>query len=622
MPLPASTDRGRAERTARACSGRDSKRATRPWRVAPATTLGDRRRARVAARALTLLASLASVAVLVAGCGSSSPSGSSVDPADVVPASAPLYAGAIVRPEGSLQTAARDAGQTLTHQADPYLRLLSALQTPGAGTLDFKRDVSPWLGPRAGVFLTAAPSGDAEAAVSKLLTLVEQGLLGRSSAGGAFPFAAQSVEGAIVMDTSDTAKARSFVSSVARRAGAHTASYRGVSYQVTSSGIAFGVVARLVVIGTERALHGVVDTTSGGPALAHASGYAKLLAAAPAGALAHVFVDPEALAAAAGSKAKVASSIFSLLAGNRTVNVSLVPSKTSIAIDADTPAASDAASGGGLLSSGAQAATALAELPGESWLAAGLGNLGATLGQGGDALQSIASLGGLAAGSGEEGQSAGISIGGLLSGILAPLRAIASEPAAARSQLTRWMGSGGLFASGTGLLELKGAIVIESKDRALSRAAVAKIAAKLRAGGSSVQSAAIPGTDAAVAARLSGLPVVLYIADGTDSAGKTKFVIGVGEASVQEALSPSSALSGAAAYTSASAELSGAHPSVIVDFPTLLGLLEGVGLTEDPTIAPFVPYLRSLTTLSGGAAGAESGIERFRLVLGLQQQSG
>ena len=51
---------------------------------------------------------------------------------------------------------------------------------------------------------------------------------------------------------------------------------------------------------------------------------------------------------------------------------------------------------------------------------------------------------------------------------------------------------------------------------------------------------------------------------------------------------------------------------MIVDFPTLLSLLEGVGLTEDPTIAPFVPYLRSLTTLAGGGTTLGGGVERFR----------
>ena len=40
------------------------------------------------------------------------------------------------------------------------------------------------------------------------------------------------------------------------------------------------------------------------------------------------------------------------------------------------------------------------------------------------------------------------------------------------------MGSAGIFASGTGLLELKGGVVIASKNPALSRAAVAKLAAR------------------------------------------------------------------------------------------------------------------------------------------------
>jgi hypothetical protein len=596
----------------------------------PVTPSIARRRARRGPRALGAL-SLAAVSLAAVGCGSSGPSGSSVDPANAVPASAPLYVGAVVRPEGSLQAAARSAGQTLTHQADPYLRLLAALQTPGSGALDFKRDVAPWLGPRAGAFLgapTAAGStaDKSEEALGKLLALLQQGLLGRPSSGAAFPFAAHTVEGAIVLDTRDTAKARSFLKALAGRAGAQAKSYRGVSYQATSSGIAFGVAARLAVIGTETALHAVIDTTSGGPSLARAASYARLLAAAPQGALAHVYVDPAALAGARGSKAPSSASAFSLLAGNRPVNVSLVPSKTSIALDADALASTGAprgADGGGLLASSSQAAAALGELPGESWLAAGLGEVGATLRSGGaGALQGIAALGQQLTGAGTEEQAGGISVDGLLGGILAPLRALGSESASAPSELTSWMGSAGLFASGSGLLELQAGIAIESKDPSLSKAAVAKVGAILRQGGGSVQGATIPGADAAISARLSGLPVVLYIANGTDAAGKTKFVIGVGEASVQAALNPSSTLSGAAAYGTASAALDGARPSVIVDFPTLLGLLEGVGLSEDPTIAPFVPYLRSLTTLSGGASTVGDGVERFRLVLGLQQQNG
>jgi hypothetical protein len=55
-----------------------------------------------------------------------------------------------------------------------------------------------------------------------------------------------------------------------------------------------------------------------------------------------------------------------------------------------------------------------------------------------------------------------------------------------------------------------------------------------------------------------------------------------------------------------------------VDFPTLISLLDAVGLSEDPTISRFVPYLRTLTTLTGGGKSLGGGVDRFRLLVGLQ----
>lgn len=576
-------------------------------------------------RLLPLLALLTAAVLAAAGCGSS-PTGTSVDPASAVPASAALYAGAIVRPEGSLQKAASAAGRALTHQADPYLRLLGALQTPGSASLDYKRDVAPWLGTRAGVFLSSG-AGSSEAAISRLLTLVQQGLLGSSPSGGSFPFAAHAAEGAIVLDTRDAAKARSFVQTLAKRAGAHTSSYRGISYQF-GSGVAFAVVARLVVIGTEPALRSVIDTTAGGGlALAHSPGYSKLQAVAPGGALAHLYANPGAVSEGASkSQAPGSASALALLAGQRLLNVSLVPTSSSFALDVDglapdSPGTGSGAStgSGGLLAASPDASRALGELPGESWLAVGLGDLGATLSANAHALQGLSSLGSLLTGSSNSAPSAGLSVPGLVEGLLKPLTVLGANTAETNRDFASWMGSAGLFASGSGLLELRGAVVIESKNPARSRAAVAKLGAMLRQGGGSVQRTSIAGTDAAEAVHLSGLPVVLDIADGRDSAGNSKFVIGIGEQSVEAALKPSGTLSGATAYASASAALGeGIQPSLLVEFPTLLGLLEGVGLSEDPTIAPLVPYLRSLGTLSGGGKSLGDGIERFRLVLGLQ----
>jgi hypothetical protein len=572
----------------------------------------QRRRRRVRA------ASLAAATVLAcAACGSSHSSGTTIDPASAVPATAPLYASATVRPDGALQSAARAAGRALTQQADPYLRLLAALQTPGSPALDFKRDVAPWLGPRAGVFL-GSTGGASEADVSRLLSLLQQGLLGESSATGGFPFAAHGVDGAFVLDSSDATKARSFIATQARRAGAHAAAYRGISYQATAGGIAFGIVDRLVVIGSESALHGVIDTTAGGPSLARATAYSTLLGSTPSGTLAHVYANAGALGAAGKAPAQGLTSVVSLLAGGRPVNVSLVPSGNSIAVDADALAAGTTPASGGLLSSSSEASRAMGELPGESWLAVGLGDVGSTLGSDVQALQGLASLGGSPTGPSPEAQSS-LNVKGLIEGILAPIRALAADTPAAKRDFASWMGSAGLFAAGTGLLELKGGVVIDSKNAALSRAAVGKLAAQLRKGGGSVQPASIPGTEAAVAARLRGLPVVLDIASGRSASGQSKFVIGIGEASVEAALNPSSTLSGTASHGATAAALgAGFQPSISVDFPTLLGLLEGIGLNEDPTISPFVPYLRSLTTLAGGGRSLGGGIERFRLVLGLQ----
>ncbi len=597
---PVAADRISALAVHRAPSS-DRPRGTLAWRTAAATPL-------------------AALALALGACGSSPSTGNTADPAGVVPATAPLYLGADVRPEGSEKSSALAAGSALTHQADPYLRLLQAIQTPGSPPLDFGRDVAPWLGPHAGVFL------DSLGAASALLPLLQQGLLGASSSTGAFPFGKHRAQGAIVLDTRDTGKARAFLEAAATRAGATAATYRGVSYRTTSGGVAFGLVARFAVIGSEAGLRGVVDTTLGAAALAHASGYAKLVAAAPSGALAHLYTNPNGppAASAAGPSQTGSSGLLALLAGSREANISLVPAQGTLSLYVDARTSAGTSTPGGLLSSGAEGAQQLAELPGDSWLALGLAHLGSTLGQDIVGLRELASLGSTLTGGAPSASASGtLSLKGLLEGLLAPLSALAADSAQARRDFTSWMGSGALFASGSGLLELRGAIVIESKNPAASRAAVSKLAARLRQAGDGIQPASIPGTDAALGARVAGLPLVLYIADGRDAAGHTKFVLGLGESSVTAALAPATTLASAAARSAAASALGeGLQPSLVFQLPTLLSLLEGVGLTEDPTLSKLLPYLRSVTSIDGGGHALASEVERFKLVVGLQGSAG
>jgi uncharacterized protein DUF3352 len=576
-----------------------------PAKPAAARSIRPSRRA----RALAALSATAAAALALAACGSSHSSGTTIDPATAVPASAPLYAGADVRPSGAESSGALAAGKALTHQANPYLRLLGALQTPGSPPLRYAQDVAPWLGPHAGVFVTSLGSG------SSLSGLLQQGLLGSGSAGQSlFPFAAGGAQGALVLDTSDAGKARSFLAGQAKRAGAHAASYRGVSFQVDSGGVAFALVHRLAVIGSEAALRSVIDTTAGAPSLASSAGYAKLLRAAPAGALAHVYSNPQA-GSARGSQEGL-SGLLGLLAGARQSNVSLLAQADSLSLDADTLASPSTP--GGLLSADPEGAAALGELPGESWLAVGLGHFGTSLARDVQGLSGLAAL----AGSGSSGpaSASSLNVKSLLEGLFAPLKALGATSAQAQRDFASWMGSAGIFASGGNLLELKAAIVIASKDPARSRAAVGKLAAALRQAGGSLRPVQIAGTDAAVGVALPGLPVVLDIADGHDANGHTKFVLGFAEASVTDALNPPSTLAAAAPRAAAATALGeGIQPSLMLDFSTLLSLLEGVGLSEDPSISKLVPFLRATTTLSGGARVAGGEVERFRLVLGLQR---
>jgi hypothetical protein len=584
-----------------------------PLRSAPMPVHSDPRpgrRSRFATALLFLLSSTAMVA-----CGSSHSSVTATDPATAVPASAPLFAGAIVRPTGSQKAAASAAGRTLTHQADPYLRLLTALQTPGSPPLDFGHDVEPWLGPSAGIFLSSLTAAE-ESKIGGLLSGLARDLLGGSSGTSAFPFAAHGVQGAIVLDTSDAGKARSFLESQAKLAGAHASSYRGVAYQVTPEGTAFAVVHGLAVIGTVEGLQGVIDTTLGGPSLANAAGYAKLVSVAPSGTLAHVYVNPT-VSGGTGASAGGAGAL-GLLAGTRQTNISLVPSATSIGVDFDALAAP--ATSGGLLASASEGAQAAGELPSESWLAVGLGNVGASLGGDVQGLRALVSLAGSLGGSGTEAPASGaLSLNSLLEAILKPLGVLGANTAEARRDFASWMSSAGIFASGTGLVDLKAGIVISSKNPTLSRAAVGKLGELLRKSGASVQPVSIAGAQAAVSVELNGLPVTLDVVDARAANGQTKFVIGLSEASVAAALNPASTLSSSAPYAAASTALGeGIRPSITVDFPTFLGLLEGLGLTEEPSISKLVPYLRSLTTLAGGGDSPAGGIARLRIVAGLQ----
>ncbi len=149
---------------------RSTARAT-PLASAPSPASTTTPASRRAGRAPAALAAVAAILLAaLAGCGSSSPSGTSASPATVVPGSAPLYIDAAVRPEGTLKADANTSGRTLTGRQKPFEGLLKLLAGPTGKTPNYAHEIEPWLGPHAGIFLTAVDLSHA------------QGLLGGGSA--------------------------------------------------------------------------------------------------------------------------------------------------------------------------------------------------------------------------------------------------------------------------------------------------------------------------------------------------------------------------------------------------------------------------------------------------------
>src|SRR5919197_1357182 len=108
---------------------------------------------------ITLLCALA--AAFAAGCGSSSGGGGNDDPAALVPAGAPLYAEATVRPQGKLRSDAEAALRKILRTDDPGAKITSALEDASkqGGDVSFKDDIEPWLGDRVGAAVTAFHGG-------------------------------------------------------------------------------------------------------------------------------------------------------------------------------------------------------------------------------------------------------------------------------------------------------------------------------------------------------------------------------------------------------------------------------------------------------------------------------
>jgi Protein of unknown function (DUF3352) len=514
------------------------------------------------ARAVVLALLCLVAAVFAAGCGSSSGGGGDDDPAAIVPATAPLYAEATVRPEGKLRDDAEAALSKILKTDDPGAKITSALQDASKqqGDLSFKDDIEPWLGDRIGVAVTA--------------------LHGNNDA-----------DYALVIASTDDGKADDALS---KHKGAVKRSYKGVDYRFDPKDkTAAAVVDHRVVIGTENGLKATIDASKG-DSLAEGNSLRGVRAKVAQDRIGLFYLDFQGLfrtiSQSAGSDPQVGALLQAAAgAAPKTIGAALQAQADQLRIDAVSIGTPKSATTGG------SGADALAGLPASAWLGLGVANLGQTLDRVVEAIAGAGGLTGVAVNSGlrQFQQQTGLDL---------------------RKDVLSWMSDAGVFVEGTTKSGLGGALVIKSTDPAKSKRTLSVLERLARrSGGVHLSHLRFQGVDAGFTIRGTGSPRV-----DVGLAGD-KVVISVGNfRAFKEAIDPGQPLGSAPAFTDAAAKLgNGLRPSFYLDFQKVVELI-GAFAGSDADFQKAKPYLDTFGAVVGGGKDESDGVTRSRIVVTLR----
>jgi hypothetical protein len=530
------------------------------------------------------LVPLLAVAALLplAGCGDSgsSSSGPGADPAKGVPSDAPVYAEAVVRPDGDVGDGVNDALKKLLQTDDPGKKVAGLFDKVGAKDGIKWDDVKEWLGKRVGVFVTGVTAG-------------------KPTFG-------------LVVDVTDAGKAKEQIGKLAAKQHDGTlskSSYKGVALTSDSS-TAYAVTGDYLLIGRTPAVKQSIDTLKGGRPMTDVADYNAARAAVKSDdALGTVYLDPQGIVDLIG-KAVTPAPTDSVAPGNpfgnpqaltflrqifakfgRAAGVSVHASGDAVRIDAAGIGATGSAT--------SPAADNVAALPDDAWLALGFGDIGKTVTNVLDQFSRLSSL---------SGTGTRLNFGGMF-------QAVEQKTGIdIKRDFLSWMGDGALYARGHSLTDVGAVLTIKSKDAVKSRKAVGILANAIRKGGGEVRKATVEGYDTAIQMRISQrLPISLFVA-----ANGERFSLGINPQALTDVLHPAKQFGDSSSYAAATKALGGeVKPVFVLDIPTVINLVEGLGAGNSAGFAKVKPYLDALGTLAAGTAH-DGDVSRFALALGLR----
>jgi hypothetical protein len=517
--------------------------------------------------ALSVLVAAAAIALL-ACCGDSDGS-SSTDPASVAPPDAQVFIEAKIQPTGELKANLEEIAKRVAGVDDLGGTIVSYIERMALKTdeLDFEKEIQPWLGESAGVFLTDYNGDDFE-------------------------------PGGFVVEVTDTGKAQEFIDKQVESENEKVTdeSYEGVDYKLGSAdedGV--GIVGNFIVFGDSKAAFEAAVDASEGDSLAEAETYEDITPSSPEGSLADVYVDIGGLIKAAGSEvdpdAKALFDASGVDIEESSALISLVPGADSVEIDVAARAA------------GAEdsvptedAAALLGSMPASAIAAIGVGDLGASLGQVVDTID-------------EQG----------IPGEVPPnqLKDVMKKAGIDIEKITGNLGDAAVFAEGRTRATLGGALVIEAKNATEARNTVSNIGTLLRANGT-------PGVTA-VSGKASGFSVRSADLGAKPLVVATKgerIAIGYGLPATLAGLGSESGptLSKTKAYNEALDSLGSTPIAGFAAGAPALRLVEGLltDAEEKEELEEATPYLSKLPFLAIGSE-TKGDIVQVKLILGVTE---
>jgi len=509
---------------------------------------------------LALFAVLSILAAgLISACGSSTK-----EPAALAPAQALFYGEVNLAPPGGQKAAIDALARKFPGSGSAGQRLSALIEDgfrDGDAKISFERDVKPWLGDRAAFFAGSPPRGGS----------------------GDTPAAA-------LVATKDEEKA---LATVQKEEGQGTeAEFEGVKYR--RFGDEDSVAATLdgyLVLTNEVGLKALVNASKNGDrGLESSDRFKQALEGQPKDRLGFAYVDARSAFDAVPSEQAQFLAPF-----RRAFRDPIVATATAqpdaLEITSQTPESTLSALG--VAGLGSKGTDLIGELPGDSLFASGGPDLGRQLAAGVDLAAS--SLGGRAILEQALRQRTGLDL---------------------QRDVLSWMGDYGIFVRGSDRRSLGGALVVETKDPAATRRAIAGLRRILRGqatGGARVGRLGIRGADAGFTVTAEDLPAPVNVFLKSD-----RFVVAYGNEASNQAVQPRGTLEDEATFSQAAGSLdAGFTVNTYASVPAALLLAEGLGARSDSGYQRAKPYLTVLGALVGAArpAGASKLESKFRLTV-------